>query len=108
MERLKKKDMLEEMLQEITGEFPALSRVFVTERDMYLARSLKFAAQPLPCDHTETGKKRLPVEKINLDKINFVSCWVLQNMRLMTSKCDIMTETISISNKTKKYFQGLS
>ena len=60
------------MLQEITGEFPALSRVFVTERDMYLARSLKFAAQPLPCDHTETGKR---LDKINLDKINFVSCW---------------------------------
>ena len=44
MERCKKKDLLEEMLEEMTGEFPALSRVFVQERDLCLAHSLQLAA----------------------------------------------------------------
>ncbi|ESO02300.1 hypothetical protein HELRODRAFT_66410, partial [Helobdella robusta] len=44
VEKCKQKDMLEEVLQEMTGEFPALSRVFVQERDIYLAHSLKMAS----------------------------------------------------------------
>ena len=48
VERYKQKDFLEEMLREMTGEFPALSQVFVTERDLYLARSLRNAASMLP------------------------------------------------------------
>ena len=47
VERCKQKDLLEEMLHEMTGEFPALSRVFVTERDIFLANSLRLAAQPV-------------------------------------------------------------
>ena len=31
----------------MTGEFPALSHVFVKERDMFLAHSLRRAAAPL-------------------------------------------------------------
>nr|CAG4638636.1 EOG090X0AQH [Cyclestheria hislopi] len=38
------KDLLEEMLEEMTGEFPALSQVFVQERDLCLAHSLQLAA----------------------------------------------------------------
>ena len=36
------------MLAEMTGEFPALSRVFVNERDTYLAYSLWLASNPIP------------------------------------------------------------
>ena len=32
----------------MTGEFPALSKVFVNERDTYLAYSLWLAASPVP------------------------------------------------------------
>ena len=39
----------------MTGEFPALSRVFVSERDVYLAHSLKLAARPIPSPYTESG-----------------------------------------------------
>lgn len=46
VERCKQKDLLEEMLAEMTGEFPELSQVFVTERDIYLAYSLQMAALP--------------------------------------------------------------
>ena len=31
----------------MTGEFPALGRVFVSERDIYLAHSLRKATQPI-------------------------------------------------------------
>ncbi|XP_066284585.1 traB domain-containing protein-like isoform X2 [Branchiostoma lanceolatum] len=48
VEKCKQRDLLEEMLAEMTGEFPALSRVFVTERDQYLANSLRLAARPVP------------------------------------------------------------
>jgi pheromone shutdown protein TraB len=55
VERCKQKDLLEEMLREMTGEFPALSRVFVTERDIYLANSLRLAAQPIRDPRSVTG-----------------------------------------------------
>lgn len=55
VEKCKQKDLLEEMLREMTGEFPALSKVFVSERDIYLANSLRLAARPKPCPQAETG-----------------------------------------------------
>lgn len=48
VEKCKQKDLLEQMLKEMTGEFPALSRVFVEERDIYLAHSLKNLSKPVP------------------------------------------------------------
>ncbi|XP_054751859.2 traB domain-containing protein-like [Lytechinus pictus] len=48
VEKFKQKDLLEEMLGEMTGDFPALSRVFVSERDTYLSQSLKACSQPQP------------------------------------------------------------
>lgn len=52
VEKCKQKKMLEDMLEEMAEEFPALKRVFVVERDMYLCHSLQVAAlQPRrePC-----------------------------------------------------------
>ena len=40
VERYKQKDMIAEMLSEMTGDFPELSRVFVEERDQYMATML--------------------------------------------------------------------
>ncbi|XP_042901587.1 traB domain-containing protein isoform X2 [Parasteatoda tepidariorum] len=47
VERCKQRDLLEEMLAEMTGEFPELSQVFVKERDIYLTYSLQMAASPI-------------------------------------------------------------
>lgn len=44
IEKLKEKDMLEQALSEMMGEYPEMTSVFLTERDMYLANSLQFAA----------------------------------------------------------------
>ncbi|CAH2075395.1 unnamed protein product, partial [Iphiclides podalirius] len=52
VEKCKVKKMLDDMLEEMAEEFPALKRVFVVERDMYLCHSLQIAAlQPRnePC-----------------------------------------------------------
>lgn len=46
VEKCKQRDLLEEMLKEITGEFPTLSKCFVDERDIYLAYSLQLASSP--------------------------------------------------------------
>lgn len=48
VERCKQRDVLEELLREMTGEFPAISRVFITERDQFLAQMLRMAAKPVP------------------------------------------------------------
>ncbi|XP_066917830.1 traB domain-containing protein-like [Clytia hemisphaerica] len=40
VERYKQKDMIAEMMAEMTGDFPELSRVFVDERDQYMAEML--------------------------------------------------------------------
>lgn len=55
VERCKNRDLLEEMLAEMTGKFPVFSRVFVKERDIYLTHSLQLAASPIPCSNSDTG-----------------------------------------------------
>ncbi|KAK3781471.1 hypothetical protein RRG08_019096 [Elysia crispata] len=55
VEKCKQKDMLEQMIEEMTGEFPALGETFVKERDIYLAHSLRKVAQPIPCPDAPEG-----------------------------------------------------
>ncbi|XP_039267123.2 traB domain-containing protein-like [Styela clava] len=55
IEKLKEKDMLEQALGEMMGEFPEMTNVFLAERDVYLAHSLQLAAGNEIC--TETGSK---------------------------------------------------
>ena len=55
MERCKQKDLLAEMLAEMTGDFPTLYKVFVSERDQYLARSLRLSAAPIEIHSPEGG-----------------------------------------------------
>lgn len=44
IEKLKKKDFLEQALGEMMVQFPQLTKVFLAERDVYLARSLQLAS----------------------------------------------------------------
>lgn len=48
VEKCKQKDLLEQMLKEMSGEFPELGRVFVEERDVYLTYSLQMATHHIP------------------------------------------------------------
>ncbi|XP_005109412.1 traB domain-containing protein [Aplysia californica] len=56
VEKCKQKDMLEQTIEQMTGEFPALGQVFVSERDVYLAHSLRKATQPVPCPEAPGGE----------------------------------------------------
>lgn len=44
IEKLKEKDLLEQALGEMMEQFPQLTKVFLAERDVYLARSLQLAS----------------------------------------------------------------
>ena len=46
--------MLAELLAEMTGDFPTLTQVFVSERDKFMAQALRNAATPIPVAD-ETG-----------------------------------------------------
>lgn len=48
IEKCKRRDMLEQLLAEMAGEYPALGEVFVAERDIYLTHSLQAAASSKP------------------------------------------------------------
>lgn len=45
IEKCKKRDMLEQLLAEMAGEFPTIGEVFVNERDIFLTNSLQRAAR---------------------------------------------------------------
>lgn len=48
VERCKEKDLLEELMKEMTGEYPAFGNVVLNERDTYLCHSLQVATNPDP------------------------------------------------------------
>lgn len=46
VEKCKQKDLLEELMEQMAGEYPVFRDVFVNERDLYLCHSLTLAATP--------------------------------------------------------------
>ncbi|XP_030071933.1 traB domain-containing protein isoform X2 [Microcaecilia unicolor] len=62
VEKCKQKDLLEQMMAEMIGEFPDLHRTIVSERDVYLTYMLKQAAKrtELPCASETEPKKYMP------------------------------------------------
>lgn len=46
VEKCKQKDLLEELMEQMAGEYPVFRDVFVSERDLYLCHSLTVAATP--------------------------------------------------------------
>ncbi|XP_075147234.1 uncharacterized protein LOC142221405 [Haematobia irritans] len=64
VEECKQRDLLEKLMQEMAGEFPEFSDVFVKERDLYLCHSLQMAALPQP-SADGTGEPR-PVRVVGV------------------------------------------
>ncbi|KAG5670592.1 hypothetical protein PVAND_000843 [Polypedilum vanderplanki] len=63
VEQCKQKDLLEELMKEMAGEFPNFGKVFVDERDLYLCYSLQLAS--LHSKHQLEQLKR-PLEPFNV------------------------------------------
>lgn len=55
VERCKQKDLLEQMMAEMIGEFPDLHRTIVSERDIYLTYMLRQAARRLELPRSSDG-----------------------------------------------------
>ncbi len=55
VEKCMEHDMLEKLLLEMSDQYPELSRVFIQERDQFLAYSLRKCAQPIPIETSESG-----------------------------------------------------
>nr|SVE75298.1 EOG090X0AQH [Daphnia dolichocephala] len=73
VERCKQKDLLEEMLEEMTGEFPPLSRVFVQERDLCLAHSMQLAAADAASEARSNGQLEDPPTVVGVVGIGHVA-----------------------------------
>lgn len=56
VEQCKQKDLLEELMEQMAGEYPVFRDVFVSERDLYLCYSLTVAATPQIVDVNGTTK----------------------------------------------------
>lgn len=70
VEKYKQKDMIAEMLAEMTGDFPELSRVFVQERDQYMAQMLLHCIEVIRRDlprviHTNSADDQLRRQSIS-------------------------------------------
>lgn len=63
VEQCKQKDLLEELMKEMAGEFPKFGEVFVTERDLYLCYSLQMAALH---SRQEIRQSSRPLEPFNV------------------------------------------
>lgn len=61
VERCKQKDLLEQMMAEMIGEFPDLHRTIVSERDVYLTYMLRQAARRLELPRTSDGDGQVRV-----------------------------------------------
>lgn len=59
VERCKQKDLLEQMMAEMIGEFPDLHRTIVSERDVYLTYMLRQAARRLELPRSSDSECRL-------------------------------------------------
>ncbi|XP_073644127.1 traB domain-containing protein isoform X6 [Tursiops truncatus] len=59
VERCKQKDLLEQMMAEMIGEFPDLHRTIVSERDIYLTYMLRQAARRLELPRASDGEDGL-------------------------------------------------
>lgn len=63
VEQCKQKDLLEELMKEMAGEFPKFGEVFVSERDLYLCYSLQLAALH---SRQQLAQSNRPLEPFNV------------------------------------------
>ncbi|XP_073644122.1 traB domain-containing protein isoform X2 [Tursiops truncatus] len=64
VERCKQKDLLEQMMAEMIGEFPDLHRTIVSERDIYLTYMLRQAARRLELPRASDAEPRKCVPSV--------------------------------------------
>lgn len=78
IENCKKRDMLEQLLAELAGEYPAFGEVLLNERDIFLTHSLQAAATSQLTPNGELIKQRLKLKIIEqlVKQLNMLGEWV--------------------------------
>lgn len=59
IEKCKNRDMLEQLLADLAGEYPAFREVFLDERDIYLTNSLQMAVMSKYKQEGQEGKYKM-------------------------------------------------
>lgn len=99
VEKMKEKDLLESLLEEMAGEYPAMSRVFVEERDSYLAYSLKQASETPIHDATKAREPRVVVGVVGLGHMS----GIVQKFNTVTSEEVSKVMVVPPPSKSSKY-----
>lgn len=66
VEQCKQKDLLEELMEQMAGEYPVFRDVFVSERDLYLCHSLTIAAKTPALDTSGRPKATIVVGVVGI------------------------------------------
>uniref|UniRef100_A0A915ED55 TraB domain-containing protein n=1 Tax=Ditylenchus dipsaci TaxID=166011 RepID=A0A915ED55_9BILA len=69
VERCKNKDLLEELLKEMAGEFPQLTKIFVDERDQYMTHMLHNLLQSTSAEKWNASRQA----KVKYEPVNIVA-----------------------------------
>lgn len=85
VEKCKQKDLLEQTMSEMIGEFPALHQTIVAERDIYLTHTLRQATRCVEAPHNSQSNYCI---YFSLHPSRFCLCWHLFLMCLSICKQD--------------------
>lgn len=89
VEQCKQKDLLEELMKEMAGEFPAFGEVFVNERDLYLCYSLQMASMRNSMSTSMLAQKAQKVEPQYTVGVLGIGKKAPPFMTFLTSYCEI-------------------
>lgn len=74
VEKCKQKDLLEQTMSEMIGEFPALHQTIVAERDIYLTHTLRQAARCVEAPHNSQSNYCRDFS-LHPSRLSFCLCW---------------------------------
>lgn len=74
VEKCKQKDLLEQTMSEMIGEFPALHQTIVAERDIYLTHTLRQATRCVEAPHNSQSNYRNNLS-LYPSRWRFYLCW---------------------------------
>lgn len=97
VEQCKQKDLLEELMQEMAGEYPAFRDVFVSERDLFLCHSLQLAALP----QVQANSQPMPVRVVGVVGIGH-SAGITQHWNKDLSSLIPGISTIPVPTRTSR------
>lgn len=76
MEKCKQKDLLEQTMSEMIGEFPALHQTIVAERDIYLTHTLRQLTRCVEAPSSAQSNYHTSTQQETVSNIGYWLGWV--------------------------------